>query len=596
MIKLLHIENIAVVEKADIEFSDGLNVLTGETGAGKSIVIDALSAVTGGRTSREVIRTGADFASVTAVFLCSADLGRDSVANEQPDESLTAKPLHSQLCRVCETWFEQNGIEPDESGEVFITRKISADGKNVCRVNGAPVSATQLRELGAALLDIHGQNDGRKLLDESAHLSYLDAFGDLDDTLCEYRAAYKRLRDKKIEIDRLTMDEREKERRIDELSYHIEEIERAKLKPGEQDELSSRRELLLNASKLTEAVESAFESLHGSERTDGAVALINDAQGQLDRAARYSEGLRVLNERLLDLRYSAQDISDELRDFRTQLDFTPDELDELETRLDILRRITRKYGDETEALTYLERSKAELSDIEDGASKLIKLESELKKCVSDAVEVAGKLSEMRKIAAGALESRVMDELSHLNMPDVRFLVEFGSARGEYGLRDTGSDDVCFLMSSNAGEAPGRIGRIASGGELARIMLALKTVLSGGQDTGAMVFDEIDSGVSGIAAQRVGEKLAKLAQLRQVLCVTHLPQIAVMADSHFEIQKNVSKGRTYTHVNVLDFEGRKKEIARLSGGENVTATTLTSAAEQLAAAEKFKQRKGKAVKS
>ena len=587
MIKLLHIENIAVVEKADIEFSVGLNVLTGETGAGKSIVIDALSAVTGGRTSRDVIRTGAGFASVTAVFSVAADSELDDTAQKQPGGDLPYNPFYAQLHRNCEVWFEQNGIEPDESGEIYIMRKISADGKNACRVNGAPVSATQLRELGAALLDIHGQNDGRKLLDEGAHLSYLDMFGGLEATLGGYRAVYRKLRDKRAEIEKLSMGEREKERRVDELSYHIEEIERAKLKPGEQDELSSRRELLLNASKLTEAVETAFEALYGSDRTDGAVALINDAQGQLDRAARYSEGLRALNDRLLDLRYTAQDISDELRDFRAQLDFTPGELDELETRLDVLRRISRKYGGETEALEYLERSRTELSDIEDGANKLTKLEGELEKCVKEAVELAGKLSEMRKAAAVALESRVMDELSQLNMPGVNFIVEFDAARGEDGLCDNGCDEVWFLMSSNAGETPGRINRIASGGELARIMLALKNVLSGGQDTGTMVFDEIDSGVSGIAAQRVGEKLAKLAQRRQVLCVTHLPQLAVMADTHFEIQKSVSEGRTYTHVNALDFEGRKREIARLSGGENITATTLTSAAEQLAAAEKFK---------
>jgi len=559
MIRLLHIENIAVVEKADIEFTEGLNVLTGETGAGKSIVIDALSAVTGGRTSRDVIRTGASFASVTAVF---SDIDG------------------------C-TWLADNGVEPDDSGDVFITRKISADGKSACRVNGVPVSAAQLREFGAALLDIHGQNDGRKLLDEGAHLSYLDEFGDHGRSLDEYKGAYGRLRDKKAEIDRLSMDEREKERRIIELKHQIEEIERAKLNPGELDDLSSRRELLINASKLTEATETAFEALYGGDNSIGAVALISGAQDNVERAARYAEVLRALGDRLKDLCYTAQDISDELRDFRAQLDFTPGELDELETRLDVLRRIARKYGGELEALEYLERGKTELSDIEDGANKLLKLEGELEKCVNEAKSFAGTLSTMRKEAAAALETRVMGELSQLNMPGVCFVVEFNSARGEYGLSATGSDEVLFLMSANAGESPGRISRIASGGELARIMLALKNVLSGDLDTGAMVFDEIDTGVSGVSAQRVGEKLAKLARRRQVLCVTHLPQIAVMADAHFEIQKSVSGGRTFTHVNELNFEGRKKEIARLSGGENITETTLTSAGEQLAAAESFK---------
>ena len=559
MIKLLHIENIAVIEKADIEFAEGLNVLTGETGAGKSIVIDALSAVTGGRTSRDVLRTGAAHASVTAVF--------SGVDCALPDRF---------------------GFEPNESGEIFISRKISADGKNVCRVNGAPVSAAHLRELGAALLDIHGQNDGRKLLDEGAHLSFLDAYSELEGLLGEYRAAYNKLKDKKAEIDRLSMDESEKARRIEMLKHQIPEIERAKIRPGEIDEIMSRRELLLNASKLTESVEIAFELMYGGEDTEGAVALITEAGAQLDRAARYADGLRRITERLLDLRYSAQDVSDELRDFRAELDFSPGELDGLDERLDLLKRIARKYGGETEALEQLEKAKAELSDIEDGASKLSKLEDELWVCVKEAIGLSVELSEKRKAAAAALQNRVLEELSQLNMPGVRFLVEFGEVDGDNGLNGSGRDEVWFLMSANAGEAPGRINRIASGGELARIMLALKSVLISSQDTGTMVFDEIDAGVSGVAAQRVGEKLAKLARRRQVLCVTHLPQIAVMADTQFEIQKSVSGGRTFTHVDELDHEGRKKEIARLSGGENITIAALTSAAEQLEAAEKYKK--------
>jgi len=559
VIKLLHIENIAVIEKADIEFASGLNVLSGETGAGKSIVIDALSAVTGGRTSRDVIRTGADFASVTAVF-----------------------------SDVAEGWLENYGVEPDEGGDLYISRKISADGKSVCRVNGSPVSAAAMRDLGAQLIDIHGQNDGRKLLDEGAHLFYLDTFGDLSEALNAFRAVFAKLLEKKAEIEKLTMDESEKARRIDALTFQIDELERAKLRPGEQGELSSRRELLLNASKLTEAVESAFESLYGGDDTTGAVALIDDAQGQLESASRYSEGLRAFSEKLLELRYMAQDISDELRDFRAELEFTPGELDELETRLDVLKRIARKYGDEEKALEYLDRSKAELSDIEDGENKLGKLESEHSTLVKEAVSLADALSEKRKAAAKTLQKRVMEELEQLNMPGVCFTVEFSGVRGDGGLNADGRDEVCFLMSANAGEAPGRISRIASGGELARIMLALKNVLSGEHDTGTVVFDEVDAGVSGIAAQRVGEKLAKLARQRQVLCVTHLPQISVMADTHFEISKSVSGGRTYTNVGVLDFDGRKREIARLTGGENITETTLKSAEEQLEAAVDFKK--------
>ena len=559
MLKILHIENITVIEKADIEFYAGLNVLTGETGAGKSIVIDALSAATGARTSRDLIRTGTDFAFVTAVF------------SDIDDALLT-----------------QRGLEPDESGDVYISRKITTDGKSACRINGTPVSATQLRDFGASLLDIHGQNDGRKLLDESAHLAYLDAFANHHEALEKYKSAYKHLKEKKAEIEKLSMDEAEKERRIDTLKHQIEEIERAKLRVGEQDELSSRRELLVNASKLTESINSAFEALHGGDNSSGAVALIGDAQLELDRAARYSDGLRTISERLNDISYSVQDLSDELRDFRGQLDFAPEELDELEARLDILKRIERKYGREEAAIEHLERSRNELDSIEDSANKLAKLEKELEASIEKAINVAKELSEMRKKAAITLQNQVMEELSQLNMPGVAFLVEFEELPNEYGLGPNGCDNASFLMSANAGETPGRINRVASGGELARIMLALKNVLKGDMETGSMVFDEIDTGVSGISAQRVGEKLSKLAGNRQVLCVTHLPQIAVMADAHFEIKKSVTEGRTFTRVSELDFEGRKKELARLIGGENITPTTLASAEEQLKAAEEFKR--------
>ena len=566
MIKLLHIENVAVIEKAEIEFAPGLSVLTGETGAGKSIVIDALSAVTGGRTSREIIRTGADFASVAAVFSSEID----------------------------DSWLEDNNLEADESGDIHISRRITADGKSVCRINGAPVPVAQLRELGTLLLDIHGQNDGRKLLDESAHRAYLDAFGGLGDALAEYRESYDKLSQKNAEKEKLLLDENDKENMIDTLKYQINEIESAKIRIGEHDELSSRRELLMNASRLTEAVESASEALYGGEDTDGALALISVAQSSLDRAARHSEDLRAISERLSDLRYTAQDISDELRSFRTELEYSPGELEELENRLDIVKRIIRKYDSEEEALERLDQALEELSEIEDSDVKLQKILMELESSLKASLQLANELSDMRKTAATQLQDRVMDELSQLNMPGVEFVVEFGDARGEHGLSQTGCDEICFLMSANAGEKPGRINRIASGGELARIMLALKNVLSSERDTGAVVFDEIDSGVSGIAAQRVGEKLSKLAQFRQVLCVTHLPQIAAMADTHYEILKSMSGGRTYTQVSELDFEGRKKELARLSGGENITATTLSSAAEQLDAAERFKKDLGSQI--
>ena len=560
MIELLHIENIVVIEKADVTFGAGLNVLTGETGAGKSIVIDALSAVTGGRTSREIVRTGADSAAVTAVFA-----GVDARA-----------------------WCDDNGVTPDEDGKLFLMRKISADGKNTCRVNGCPVTVGQLRELGELLIDIHGQNDGRKLLDESAHRGYLDSFGRLDGTLETYRTAYKRMRDKQVEIEKLSMDESEKEKRLDMLRFQVDELDRADIKLGEWDEKTARRELLKNASKLTESLDGALYNLHGGDELDGAVSLIGEAEQQVDTAARYSDSFGPLAERVKDLLYAAEDVAEELRDLRDSLDFSPGELEALESRLDTLRRLMRKYGDGEDALlAYRENCRRELEEIEFSSERLAQYEKELETLKKDAQDAARILSEQRKKAADKLEQRIKEELAGLNMAGVAFEVAFERARGEFGLGDAGCDDIRFLMSANAGQAAGRIKNIASGGELSRIMLALKNVLTEHDEAATMVFDEVDAGVSGIAAQRVGEKLSDLSRSRQVLCVTHLMQIAVMADVHFEIEKTTRQGRTFTYVKALDAEGRKHEIARLTGGENVTDTTLLSAAEQLEASVRYK---------
>lgn len=568
MIQLLHIENIAVIEKADITFGPGLNVLTGETGAGKSIVIDALTAVTGGRTSRELIRTGAAGASVTAVF--SAD----------PD-----------TCGGALSWCRDNGIEPDEDGKLFLMRKITPDGKNVCRINGCPVTVAQLRELSGMLIDIHGQNDGRKILDESAHGRYLDAFGRLEDDVACYKDAYRAMRDKQAEIEKLTMDESEKERRLDNLRYQLEELEKAEVVPGEIAEKTARRDLLKNASRLIEALDGALAALRGGDNSDGAIQLIGAAEAQTASAARYADALGAVSQKLKDLLYAAEDAAEELRDMRYNLEFAPGELDSLEARLDLLRRLMKKYGgSEEELIAYREKCRAELEEIEFASEKLVKLENDLETLKADALKKADLLSEKRRKAARLLEDRIRVELGDLNMAGVSFEVEFGDARGEFGLNGAGRDEIRFLMSANAGEAPGRISHIASGGELSRIMLALKSVLTENDDVGVMVFDEVDAGVSGIAAQRVAEKLSDLSAGRQVLCVTHLPQIAVMADQHFEIAKKTEGGRTFTYVNALDLEGRKRELARLIGGENVTETTLLSAAEQLKAAEEYKAKR------
>lgn len=561
MLEALHIENIAVIEKAELEFNDGFNVLTGETGTGKSIIIDALTAVTGGRVSRDLVRSGASSAMISAVFSSS---------------------------ELTENWLTENGIEPDADGKIFIMRRISQDGKNTCRVNGVPLPVALLHELGGLLMDIHGQNDGRKLLDETTHLSYLDNFASISKEKDAYREQFNLLCEKKRVIERLSMDESEKERRIDTLRFQIEELERADVHIGELSDKLARRELLKNSAKLTDALEEAFQALHGNEQEDGAVSLLSEAESALSRAARFSEKLDPLCSNLRNLMYTAQDVSEELSAFCDELNYSPDELETLESRISLLNRLLRKYGgDEKQMLEYLDARKKELEAIEDSSVMLNKLEREYDALLIEAQRSAEMLSNARKEAAKVLESRIKGELSHLNMANVMFKVEFMPVGGEDGLDCSGCDNVCFLMSANAGEKPGRISRIASGGELSRVMLAMKNVLSENDSVGTMVFDEIDTGVSGIAAQRVGEKLAQLSVSRQVMCVTHLPQIAVMADAHFEVRKEESNGRTYTYVNQLDASGRERELARLTGGENITQTTLKSAKEQLAAAEAYK---------
>ena len=558
MLQLLHIENIAVIERADVELGDGLNVLTGETGAGKSIVIDALGAVLGGKTSRELVRRGAAAALVTAVFT-----GQEALS-----------------------WCEENGVEA-EDGSVLLSRRITADGHSVCRVNGVPVSLAQMRELGNLLLDIHGQNDGQRLLDERFHRRYLDGFGHLEGDLDAYRAAYEAMRETGKAVEELSMDEGAKERQMDTLRYQIAELERAELKPGETEELAARRDFLRNASRITDGVNDAYLALSGSDRSDGACSLVENALSALQSASRFAPQLGDLAKRLQELDWAAKDAAEELRDFRESLDFTPGELDALESRLELLRRLGRKYGgDETALLAFLENCKEELDAMEFSGERLEKLEAELRERKAAVLSAGETLRKARKRAAGELGRRIADELSQLSMKGTLFEVEF-EPLPEPGAE--GLDDVRFLMSANIGEKPGRISRIASGGELSRIMLAMKTVLSENDPVGSMVFDEIDTGVSGIAAQRVGEKLCALAGRKQILCVTHLPQIAPMADIQFAVEKRQENGRTYTDVRRLDPDGRRAEIARLTGGDNVTGLTLSSAGEQIQAADDWKRR-------
>ena len=554
MLSLLHIENIAVVEKADIEFGKGLNVLTGETGAGKSIIIDAIGAVLGGRTSKELVRTGAKGASVTAVFV-DVDVS---------------------------DWCEENGI--DREDELFLMRKITAEGKNTCRVNGMPVSVGQLRTLGDMLLNIHGQHDGQLLLNEQYHCNYLDNFEKKGGELEEYQRCYDAYRGAKKEYDALKMDEGEKARRIDSLKFQIEELEQAGIRVGEEKELNARLTLLNNAGKLCDAVDGAFYALYGNDNTDGALGLIAEAENNIIYATDLSDKFKELAEVASDLRYTTEDLAEQLRDIKDSLDFSPNEMDELQSRLALLRRLTRKYGAyEEQMLEHLETCKSELADIEYADERMEKLEAKLKEARVEMESAAKKLTVSRKKRGKELEKRIISELEHLNMPGVRFSVNIEKKSGDPGFDRTGGDEVSFLMSANAGEKLGKINKIASGGELSRIMLAMKNVLAESEQIGTMIFDEIDTGVSGVAAQRVGEKLSSLAKMKQVLCVTHLPQIAVMADNHFSIEKNVRDDRTYTEILRLDYEGRKRELARLMGGERITELSLKNAGEQMKAA-------------
>ena len=557
MLNSLHIENIAVIERADISFTAGLNVLTGETGAGKSIVIDAIGAVLGDRVSRELVRHGAEKGLVSAAFD-----GSDAAA-----------------------WLAENEIEAED--ELILQRRIQADGKSSCRVCGCPVTAAQLKELAALLVDIHGQNDGRQLMDERRHMEYLDRFGRLEDALLAYRAEYQKYLALKKELERLQMDELEKERLSESLRYQIEELQRAELKAGEKESLSARRDLLRNSEKLTEAVDEAFRLLYGGD--DNAVAMAQNAGYYAERAAAIAQDLEPAAAAVRDAAFSLADAAERLRDFRDSLDFSPEEYNRLEERLSLLSKLERKYGRDEEALLlYLDECGQRLDELEYAEERSAKLKKELDAQAKSCREAAALLGKKRREAASQLEKRIVAELRELNMPSVRFAVEFLPLENEQGFDRNGADQLRFVMSANAGEELGRISRIASGGELSRIMLAMKNVFAENDPVSTMIFDEIDTGVSGIAAQRVGEKLYTVSTGKQVMCVTHLPQIAAMADSHYLIVKEERGGRTYTQVEPLDRAGRCRELARLHGGNHITELTLASAEEQLASAERYKQ--------
>ena len=549
MLSLLHIENIAVIEQSDISFDRGFNVLTGETGAGKSIVIDAISAILGERAYRDMIRTGASKASVRAVFTDVPKLD----------------------------WFEQNGVEYD--AETVIQREIHLDGKNVCRVNGTLVTVSILRKLGIQLINIHGQHDSAALLDEANHLGFLDAFADNEHLREDYREKYDAVCKLRREIERMSMDESEKLRRMETLRYQIEEISKAELEPGEDDALEERRKLLQNAEKLSNGMDMAVECLYGGDETDGAATLLAQAERELARLARYTDAFAQFHDRVADLMYQVQDVAEEVRDARDDLSYSADELEQIEARLDVIHRLRRKYGATcADILEYLEKAKKELDEIEFADDHVERLKMKLQKAEQTAFDAALALRKNRKETATMLSERILTELAQLDMPRVQFSCEFTAT----DLSANGADEVVFYMSANAGESLRSMSKVASGGELARIMLAMKNVLAEKDRVETLIFDEVDTGVSGRAAQKVAEKLRSVATHKQVLCVTHLPQLAALANTHLLIAKGERDGRTYTTVTPLDIEGRKRELARIIGGTNITETTLKSAEEMLRA--------------
>lgn len=548
MLTSLKIENVAIIESAAIEFGCGLNVLTGETGAGKSIVIDSINAILGERTSRDIIRTGAQSAKVYAVF-------------EDVNERVR-------------NFLDENGIDC-EDGVLIINRTLSREGKNVCRINGAPVTVSMLREIGGELIDIHGQHDNQSLLSPEKHCGFVDSFAGNADLIADYREKYGRLCEIRSKLKKLTTDESSKSQRIDFLTYQIDELEKAEITIGERDELKARKSLINNSQKVIESLNIAYEAL----KADGAgIDMITDAESEIANASAYMETLGEASEKITDIRYELEDIAETVRDAMTEVDFDPSELEDIDERLDLLYRLSKKYGDtEEEMLEYLEKARAELDNIAFSEERVKELQEQEKEALAETETAACKLTESRKTAGEKLSNAICSELEFLDMPNVRFVVKCN----DIGLTENGKDEIEFLISANAGEEPKPLAKIASGGELSRIMLAIKNVLAETDGVDTMIFDEIDTGVSGRAAQKIAMKLRSASKGRQVICVTHLAQIAAQGDVHLYISKSVSDGKTYTNIKSLIEEERVAEIARIMGGMEITKLQLESAREMLA---------------
>lgn len=553
MLSNLQIENIAVIKSASIGFENGFNVMTGETGAGKSIVIDSLNAILGERTSRELIRSGADSASVCAEF---QNVG-DNVKNE----------------------LEKLGIEKDDT--LIVSRKLTPDGKNVCRINGMPATVSMLKALGVQLVNIHGQLDNQSLLSPETHCSFIDKLAGSGRELNEFKELYSLYIKKENELKSLNTDVNEKNRRLDILNYQIEEIQKADIRPGEKDELTEKLGFLRNAEKVLDLLHTAYAALNGDGEMPGAADIAADAASKLLSAADYSSDFTETANGVNDAAMNLSAYTEELRDKIYSLDYDPNETERAEERLDVIYRLSQKYGDsEEDILAYLENAEKERDALSFSDERAEQLRAETEKAYNEALAAAKKLSEIRIEAGKKFSADVERELAFLDMPSVKFIVN--DSVGE--LYENGIDNIEFLLSANAGEEPKPLSKIASGGELSRIMLAIKCVLSELDDIDTLIFDEIDSGVSGRAALKIAAKMKELSKTHQVICVTHLAQIAAFADEHKLISKEEKDGRTYTCIASLDYNGRKYELARIMGGLTVTQSILNSAEELLSSAE------------
>lgn len=551
MLSELFIDNVAIIEEASIRFEQGFNIFTGETGAGKSILIDAINAVLGERTSRDLIRTGASKANVTALF---TDI---------------SEAVRSKLIEL--------GYEPEQDGSLLITREVTTDGRANCRIYSKPATVSMLRELGEHLIDIHGQHDSRFLLDTDKHIRFIDAFGGLTPLLREYIDSYIALRELEKRMHAISTDESEKARRIDLLTYQINEIEEAALEAGEEEALISERKRINNATRILEALSTAYESLFGADGAEGATGLIGEAGRVLTEIAPVCEEVGDTAQRIQEMSMELSEFAHDIGLMLDEFEYDPRNLDKIEHRLDLIYRLKKKYGSSVdEILGYLDTIRAELEEIELSDELLQRLSAQKAQKLAQAQQAADSLSARRDEASAEFARRVKEELRFLDMPNVEFTIH--NEKG--ALRENGIDNIQLLISTNPGEPPKPIAKIASGGELSRIMLAIKTVLAGTDDVDTMIFDEIDTGVSGRAAQKIGLKLKEIACGRQVICVTHLAQIAALGDHHMLIEKKVQSGKTFTEVTALERNARKAEIARIMGGDVITELTLSGADELL----------------